>query len=230
MTAAVSPSSPVLPVVAASYEVVGHLDYSTVAHDSARVMIISSRKGAHVIATVDKTGKFSTMLPSDTYGLSIKSTSVGEQMGIVFAPETLDIKVKDKPITNLFFSPLPICDHAAPSSSVLQITPHDRIDLLVPCSVSDSSASSWGTPSLVTMKVTASNVSAPPPLDPLNIYIVDINNSPERYLKTVEQVVASRPPTGIVLLYNMEELVLAKLPDDQGQLCVVSASPLQDQG
>ena len=66
VTAVVSPSSPVLPVVAASrYEVVGHLDYSTVAHDSARVMIISSRKGANVIATVDKTGKFSTMLPSE---------------------------------------------------------------------------------------------------------------------------------------------------------------------
>ena len=107
VTAAVSPSSPVLPVVAASrYEVVGQLDYSTVAHDAARVMIISSRKGAHVIATVDKTGKFSTMLPSDTYALSIKSTSVDEQMGIVFAPVTLDINVKDKPITDLYFSPV----------------------------------------------------------------------------------------------------------------------------
>ena len=74
------------------------------------------------------------------------------------------------------------------------------------------------------------HVTAPAPWDPLSVYIVDINNSPEQYLKTVEQVVASRPPTGIVLLYNMEELVLAKLPDDQGQLCVVSASPLQDQG
>ena len=72
VTASVSPSSPVLPVVAASrHEVVGQLDYSTVAHDSARVMIISSRKGEHVIATVDKTLKFRK-------------------------PQTLNINVKDK--------------------------------------------------------------------------------------------------------------------------------------
>ena len=172
MTAAVSPSSPVLPVVAASrYEVVGHLDYSTVAHDAARVMIISSRKGSHVIATVDKTGKFSTMLPSDTYALSVKSTSVDKQIGVVFAPETFDVEVKDKPITNLFFSTSPICDSAAPSSSVLQITPHDRIAPVVPCSVSDSSASG-GPPSQVTFQVTASNVSQPPPI----IYTCNVEN------------------------------------------------------
>ena len=50
------------------------------------------------------------------------------------------------------------------------------------------------------------NVTAPAPWDPLSVYIVDINNSPEQYLKTVEVVVASRPPSSIVLLYNMEEL------------------------
>ena len=106
VTANVSPSSPVLPVMAASrYEVIGQLDYSTVAHDAARVMIISSKKGAHVIATVDKTGKFSTMLPSDTYALSIKSTSVDEQKGIVFAPVSLDIDIKE-PITDLYFFPV----------------------------------------------------------------------------------------------------------------------------
>ena len=107
VTAAVSPSSPVLPVMAATkYEVTGQLDYSTVAHDAARVILISSRKGAEIITTVDKTGKFSTMLPSDTYALSIKSTSVDEQMGIVFAPVTLDINVKDRPVTDLYFSPV----------------------------------------------------------------------------------------------------------------------------
>ena len=58
-------------VAASRYEVVGQLDYSTVAHDSARVMIISSRKGEHVIATVDKTLKFRK-------------------------PQTLNINVKDK--------------------------------------------------------------------------------------------------------------------------------------
>ena len=52
----------------------------------------------------------------------------------------------------------------------------------------------------------ASNVSAPSPLDPLTIYIVNINNSPEQFLKTVEQVVASRPPAFIILLNKMEEL------------------------
>ena len=30
---------------------------------------------------------------------------------------------------------------------------------------------------------------------------MDINNSPEQYIKTVELVVASRPAAGIVLLY-----------------------------
>ena len=65
-------------------------------------------------------------------------------------------------ISDLFSSPPLISDHAAPSSSVKQITPHDRIDPLVPCSVSNSSTSR-GLPSLVTMQVTASNVSPPPP-------------------------------------------------------------------
>ena len=32
---------------------------------------------------------------------------------------------------------------------------------------------------------------------------MDINNSPEQYLKTVEVVVSSRPPSNIILLYNM---------------------------
>ena len=50
------------------------------------------------------------------------------------------------------------------------------------------------------------NVDAPAPGDPLSVYIVDINNSPEQYIKTMELVVASRPPAGIVLLYNMKEL------------------------
>ena len=131
-----------------------------------------------------------------TYALSIKSTSVDKQMFIVFAPETLDlISKKDMLITNLFFSPFLIRDHTAPSSSVLQITPHDKID-----------PAGARPPSLVTKKVTASNVSAPAPWDPLNIYIVDINNSPEQFLKTVEQVVASRPPAFIILLNKMEEL------------------------
>ena len=50
------------------------------------------------------------------------------------------------------------------------------------------------------------NVTASAPWDPLSVYIVDINNSPEQYLKTVEVVVSSRPPSNIVLLYNMEGL------------------------
>ena len=50
------------------------------------------------------------------------------------------------------------------------------------------------------------NVTAQAPWDLLSVYIVDINNSPEQYLKTVELVVASRPPSSIVLLYNTEEL------------------------
>ena len=104
VTANVSPSSPVLPVIAASrYQVIVQLDYSTVAHDAARRMIISSKKGTNVV-TVDKTGKFSTMLPSDTYALSIKSTLVDEQKGIVFAPVSLNIDIKE-PITDLYFFP-----------------------------------------------------------------------------------------------------------------------------
>ena len=52
MTVAVSPSSPVLPVMAAtSYEVIGQLDYSTVAHDDT----ISNKKGADDTDTVVKT-------------------------------------------------------------------------------------------------------------------------------------------------------------------------------
>ena len=50
------------------------------------------------------------------------------------------------------------------------------------------------------------NVTAPAPWDPLSVVIVDIHNKPEQYIKTVEEVVASRPPTSIVLLYNMEGL------------------------
>ena len=50
------------------------------------------------------------------------------------------------------------------------------------------------------------NVPAPSPWDPLTVYIVDINNSPEQYLKTVEVVVSIRPPSSIGFLYNMEGL------------------------
>ena len=50
------------------------------------------------------------------------------------------------------------------------------------------------------------NVTASAPWDPLSVYIVDINNSPEQYLKTVDLVVSSRPPSNIVLLYNMKGL------------------------
>ena len=105
LTVTVSPSSPELPVMAANrYLVIVQLDYSTVAHDAARMMIISSKKGTNVV-TVDKTGRFSTMLPSDTYALSIKSTLVDEQKGIVFAPVSLDIDIKE-PITDLYFFPV----------------------------------------------------------------------------------------------------------------------------
>ena len=50
------------------------------------------------------------------------------------------------------------------------------------------------------------NVPTPAPWDPLSVYIMDIKNSPEQYLKTVDVVVSSRPPSSIVLLYNMEGL------------------------
>ena len=108
VTAAVSPSAPVLPqLVAARYEVSGQLDYSTVAHDSAREVVITSSSGrADTRARVETSGGFRVLLPSDTFALSVRPTAVDEQMGIVFAPVTLDISVKDAPVTDIYFSPV----------------------------------------------------------------------------------------------------------------------------
>ena len=103
----VSPSSPLLPVLsAAKYQVTGQLDYTTVAHDSARKIIISSKNNPDLPVTVDSTGAFSVMLPSNTFSLSVKSTPVDEQMGIVFAPVSLDINVGEAPVRDLYFSPV----------------------------------------------------------------------------------------------------------------------------
>ena len=55
-------------------------------------------------------------------------------------------------------------------------------------------------------KIGSVKLGASAPWDPLSVYIVDINNSPEQYLKTVDLVVSSRPPSNIVLLYNMKGL------------------------
>ena len=107
LKAAVSPTSPELPpLTARKFQVTGQLDYTTVAHDAARKILVSSKNNPDVTVTVDKTGAFSVMLPSNTYSLSVKSTSVDEQMGIVFAPVSLDISVQDRPLKDLYFSPV----------------------------------------------------------------------------------------------------------------------------
>jgi len=107
VTAKVTPTSPTLPIVTASkYEVMGRLDYTTVAHDSARKIAVSGRSGLKTEVDVDVKGSFSSMLPSDTYSISVQSTPVDRQMGIVFAPVVLDVNVKDAPVTDLYFSPV----------------------------------------------------------------------------------------------------------------------------
>ena len=55
----------------------------------------------------EKTGTFRVMLQQTIILSYVKSTQVDEQMGIVFAPITLDISVTDKPVSNLCFSPAP---------------------------------------------------------------------------------------------------------------------------
>ena len=103
----VSPTSPTLPpVTATKYQVSGQLDFSTASHDPARLVVFSSRGRPDVSIPTEKTGSFLVMLPSDTYSLTVKSTPVDDQMGIVFAPITLDISVTDKPVSNLYFSPV----------------------------------------------------------------------------------------------------------------------------
>jgi len=122
----VSPSSPSLPsLVANKYLVSGQLDLSTASHDPARLVIFSSKGRPDVSIPTEKTGSFLVMLPRDTYSLTVKSTSVDEQMGIVFAPVTLDINVRDKPISNLYFSPVRVtvsgqieCIGACPDLSI----------------------------------------------------------------------------------------------------------------
>jgi len=107
LTVDVSPSSPTLPsITATKYMVSGQLDFSTASHDPARLVVFSSKGRPDVSIPTEKTGSFLVMLPRDTYSLTVKSTSVDEQMGIVFAPITLDISVTDKPISNLYFSPV----------------------------------------------------------------------------------------------------------------------------
>jgi len=107
LTVSVSPTSPTLPpVTATKYQVSGQLDFSTASHDPARLVVFSSRGRPDVSIPTEKTGSFLVMLPSDTYSLTVKSTPVDDQMGIVFAPITLDISVTDKPISNLYFSPV----------------------------------------------------------------------------------------------------------------------------
>jgi len=107
LTVEVSPSSPTLPsVTATKYMVSGQLDFSTASHDPARLVVFSSKGRPDVSIPTEKTGTFLVMLPRDTYSLTVKSTNVDEQMGIVFAPITLDISVTDKPVSNLYFSPV----------------------------------------------------------------------------------------------------------------------------
>ena len=84
----------------------GQLDYTTVAHDSARRILVSSKNSPDLSVSVEKTGEFSVMLPSNTYSLSVKATPVDEQMGIVFAPVSLDISVEDRALKDLYFSPV----------------------------------------------------------------------------------------------------------------------------
>jgi len=107
LTADVSPSSPTLPsLTATKYEVSGQLDFTTASHDPARMVVFSSKGRPDVSIPTEKTGSFLVMLPRDTYSLTVKSTPVDEQMGIVFAPITLDISVTDTPISNMYFSPV----------------------------------------------------------------------------------------------------------------------------
>jgi len=126
LTVSVSPVSPTLPpLIATKYLVSGQLDYSTASHDPARMVVFSSKGRPDVSIPTEKTGSFLVMLPSDTYSLTVKSTPVDDQMGIVFAPITLDISVTDKPVSNLYFSPVRVtvtgqvtCIGACPDLSV----------------------------------------------------------------------------------------------------------------
>ena len=74
------------------------------AHDSARKIAVSGKSGLKTEVDVDVKGSFSSMLPSDTYSISVQSTPVDRQMGIVFAPVVLDVNVKDSPVNDLNFS------------------------------------------------------------------------------------------------------------------------------
>jgi len=103
----VSPKKPVLPeLIASKFLVSGQLDFSSAVQDSARRVVFTSQTLASVSIPTDEAGKFSVLLPPAIYSVSVKATSVDEQMGIVFAPLSLDVKVHDKPVSNLYFSPV----------------------------------------------------------------------------------------------------------------------------
>jgi len=100
-----SPASPLLPqLIASKYSVSGQLDLSTVAHDSRRMVKFTSDETEEVLVPVEKDGKFSCFVPAAAYSVSVVATKADDQMGIVFAPLSVSVKVIDNAVSNLFFS------------------------------------------------------------------------------------------------------------------------------
>ena len=107
VTAAVSPSSPVLPAMtAARFLVSGVLDFSTVSPDSGRRVQLRSPGRPDLVVPVESTGRFSALVTPAVYTVSVLSSPADAQMGIVFAPLSLDIIVKTAPVPGLYFSPV----------------------------------------------------------------------------------------------------------------------------
>jgi len=105
--AEISPRSPVVPAVKAGrFLVSGVLDFSTVSPDSNRKVLIASTGRSDLKLDVGEDGKFSTLLPPAPYTISVLSSQTDSQMGIVFAPLSLDVLVKSGPVSGLYFSPV----------------------------------------------------------------------------------------------------------------------------
>jgi len=105
--ASISPSKPFLPDIAArKFLVSGQLDFSTVSADAGRKLKFASPGKPDVVVAIEGTGKFSKMLPASAYTVSVVSSVTDSQMGIVFAPLTLDVLLKTEPVSGLYFSPV----------------------------------------------------------------------------------------------------------------------------
>jgi len=103
----ISPTNPVLPLLVASkFLVSGQLDFSSAGPDPSRLVVLAGNSGPDSSVSTDSDGKFSVMLSPGVYSASVKSTPVDDQMGIVFAPLSLDVEVNNRPVSSLYFSPV----------------------------------------------------------------------------------------------------------------------------